>query len=339
MAPAAIRVVDMADIDRADVDVAPVVQAAGSIPWRVRDGQLQVMLIHRPRYQDWSWPKGRLNKGEPQPVAAVRETAEETGKTVMLGIPLPGLQYLLADGRVKRVHYWSATRAKKSHPAAAARFPVPPVDPDEIDDRRWFDVSTALAKLSRAADQIPLRALIDAHGKDTLATRPIIIARHGKAVDRRSWAEGEATRPLTPFGTGQSQALTQVLAAFPVTRIVTSPWARCADTVVPFARASGLDVMESEHLTEDAHDRDHHGAAKVLKELLRAGEGAVLCTHRPVLPTFFDTLREFARPKVARAIPRSSPYLQPGGCIVAHVSDASGTPRVVAVERFKPAVW
>ncbi|NKY07909.1 NUDIX domain-containing protein, partial [Cellulomonas hominis] len=86
----------------------PVVEAAGALVWRVRQGRLQVVLVHRPRYKDWSWPKGKLEPGEHVVTAAVREVEEEAGLDVVLGRPLPGLEYPLADGRFKRVHYWSA---------------------------------------------------------------------------------------------------------------------------------------------------------------------------------------------------------------------------------------
>ena len=63
--------------------------AAGTLPWRRRRGQLQVALVHRPKYDDWSWAKGKLDPGEEWPAAAARETHEETALEVRLGRPLP----------------------------------------------------------------------------------------------------------------------------------------------------------------------------------------------------------------------------------------------------------
>ena len=65
------------------------IPAAGTVPWRLRDGTLEVALVHRPRYDDWSWAKGKLDADEDWAVAAVRETDEETGLLVRLGPPLP----------------------------------------------------------------------------------------------------------------------------------------------------------------------------------------------------------------------------------------------------------
>jgi hypothetical protein len=106
----------------------PVIMTAGGLVWRRRGGALQVQLVHRPRYDDWSWPKGKLEIGESFQGAAIREVGEETGKEIVLGRPLPGLQYLTPDGTVKRVHYWAARRARKGHDSASltARAPVAP---------------------------------------------------------------------------------------------------------------------------------------------------------------------------------------------------------------------
>ena len=85
------------------------VTAAGAIPWRlnsVNKDQLEVLLIHRPRYDDWSWPKGKIDPGETIPECAVREVEEEIGLTAPLGIPLPPIHYHVPAG-LKVVHYWA----------------------------------------------------------------------------------------------------------------------------------------------------------------------------------------------------------------------------------------
>ncbi|WP_307844202.1 NUDIX hydrolase [Sanguibacter suaedae] len=317
-------------------DPATVIESAGALVWRVRDGGLQVQLIHRPRYDDWSWPKGKVDPGEALPTTAAREVTEETGKPVSLGLPLPGLEYLTPEGRVKRVHYWAATRVHSRSPAVTARAPVPPVDPAEIDDVRWLGVDEAAGRLTRAADRIPLEALIEEHEKGRLATTALVVARHGKALARTSWHGDEASRPLTPTGHAQSAALVPVLAAFGVDAVVTSRWRRCADTIEPYSRAARLESLPSEYVTEADHERSPSRVAALIRALLEAGAPSLLCTHRPVLPTVLDVLGQHSRRSVASALPTKDPYLEPGEALVTHVTQSAKGPRVVGVEKVLP---
>ncbi|WP_233565772.1 NUDIX hydrolase [Cellulomonas sp. PhB143] len=317
------------------VEHAPVIETAGALVWRVRHGSLEVRLIHRPRYDDWSWPKGKLDPDEAFQDAAVREVAEETGHQVVLGTPLPGLQYLTAEGRVKRVHYWAAQRAAPSDDAAAlaARSPVHPVSPQEIDDAVWLPAERAADRLTRAADRVPLDALVAEHERGRLATHAVVIARHGRARSRSGWYGDENDRPLTPIGHAQASAMVPVLAAYGVRRIVTSRWQRCAATIEPYARAAGLATVSSDRLTEAQHERSPGRVGAAVRELLETGTSTVMCTHRPVLPTVLDVLGQHARRSVANALPTTDPFLEPGELIVAHVAQTAKGPRVVAAER------
>ncbi|MCB7135238.1 NUDIX hydrolase [Cellulosimicrobium marinum] len=320
------------------VEHAPVIESAGALVWRRHEGELQVRLVHRPRYDDWSWPKGKLDPGETFPTAAAREVAEETGKPVVLGVPLPGLQYLTPEGRVKRVHYWAARRASRSRDAGAlaARAPVPPVSPQEIDDATWLSVPDAARRLTRYADRGPLDALVREDQEGRLDTHVVVIARHGKAVARGTWHGEEQDRPLTPAGHAQSVALVPVLAAYGVEAVVTSRWERCARTIEPYGRAAGLEPVRSDHLSEAQHERSPARVARTVRELLEAGRSSVLCTHRPVLPTVLDVLGQHSRRAVANALPTRDPYLEPGEMIVAHVARTPRGPRVVAAEKVAP---
>ena len=90
--------------DRPDEEVA--VTAAGAIPWRLNSAnkdQLEVLLIHRPRDDDWSWPKGKIDPGETLPECAVREVEEEIGLTAPLGLPLPSIPYHVPAGLQERL--------------------------------------------------------------------------------------------------------------------------------------------------------------------------------------------------------------------------------------------
>ena len=320
----------------------PVAMTAGGLVWRRRGGTLQVQLVHRPRYDDWSWPKGKVEVGESLQGAAIREVGEETGKEIVLGRPLPGLQYLTPDGCVKRVHYWASRRARKGQDTAAlsARAPVAPVDRDEVDKAEWLDVDDAARRLTRTSDRGPLNALVNAESEGLLETRTLVIARHGRAVPRPSWHGAERDRPLTPLGYGQAAALVPVLAAYGVEHVISSRWERCAATIDPYVRAAGLRPRYSEYLTEAQHERLPSRVAATVRVLLEeTSESSVICTHRPVLPTVLDVLRGNASQAVASGLPKLDPFLEPGQALVAHVADTPTGPRLVAAEKVSPPVW
>ena len=310
------------------------VEAAGALVWRVRTGRLQVALVHRPRYRDWSWPKGKLDPGEIAPVAAVREVEEETGMAVVLGIPLPGLEYRLSDGRRKLVHYWAARQGGRGDEAPLrARPPVAHADRGEIDLWEWFDVGDAARRLTRGADRRPLDALVEAHERGRLSTRSLVVARHGQARKRSLWGGDEEDRPLTGLGLRQAVAAVPVLAAFGVGRVVTSRWERCAASVAPYATAAGLQAEVADGLTEAKHDESPAHVGAIVQELLVDSHDTVLCTHRPVMPTVLDVLAEHSRRQVADALPEKNPFLAPAELLVAHRGETPRGVRVLAVER------
>ncbi len=313
-----------------------VVEAAGALVWRVRTGRLQVALVHRPRYRDWSWPKGKLDPGETVVAAAWREVAEETGHDVVLGVPLPPLEYPLSEGRLKRVHYWAAQVAGRDDAAALrARPPVPRASRDEIDQVRWYDVEAAAARLTRPADRAPLVALVSAHAKGRLDTRALVVARHGTAKRRSTWTDGEETRPLTPVGRRQSATLVPVVSAFGAGRVVTSPWRRCLETAQPYASAAQVPIEHVAALSEAGHAHAPQDVTAVVENLLQWPGDSLLCTHRPVLPTVLAALAAHARRSVRAALPAADPYLHPGQVLVAHVAQHASGPRVVAVETHR----
>lgn len=305
---------------------APVL-AAGALAWREKGDRVQVLLVHRPRYDDWSIPKGKLDKGETFPAAAVREVAEETGYRVRLHRPLPASVYLLPDGRTKIVQYWTATVRAKIRPG--------PVDRGEIDEVRWVPLDEAENLVTRQGDQVPLDALRRFLEADELTTAPIIIQRHGAAVSRSKWRKGEELRPLNSKGKKQAQALPSLLDAFDPASVVSSPWQRCLATVEPLATLEGLKVRKKSELTEVGHAAHPSRTAAVIERVLREARPTVVCTHRPVLPTVIDTVRAVSQHGAALELPREDPFLAAGESLLLHITPG-GT--VVAIERHLPNI-
>lgn len=326
-------------IDGIEAPPLGTVHAAGAVVWRERDGRLEVCLVHRPRYRDWSWPKGKLDAGESVPGAAVREVAEEIGEQVALGVPLPALHYRMPDGRRKHVRYWAATLAPDDAPALAARPEIRPAELTEIDDVVWVSAPTAQDMLTRRADRTPLAAVQDMYDRGRLATHALVVARHGRAVPRQRWHGDEASRPLTPPGREQAESLVAVLAAFAVRDVHTSPWDRCVQTLQPYVQAAPVAVHHVEALTESAHAADPATVVEVVQALLTGTRGTVISTHRPVLPTVLATIGSAMRSWSLGRLPAKDPWLRPGEVVVAHVSGGvqdGREPRVVAVENHRP---
>ena len=314
-----------------------VVEAAGAVLWRVRQGRLQVALVHRPRYRDWSWPKGKLDPGESVAAAAIREVSEETAYDTVLGMRLPTLEYRLSDNRLKRAHYWAAQVAGRPDAAALlARPPVPLASRGEIDQVRWFDADAAARRLTRDQDREVLEPVIEAYAKDRLDTRALVVARHGAARRRATWKGTELDRPLTAEGHRQARGLVPILSAFGVTTVVTSGWQRCRSTVEPYSAATQLVPTVADDLTEAKHSLSPARVAGEVEKLLASAADVVLCTHRPVLPTVLDVLTQHSHRAVADQLPTQDPFLEPGQVLVAHVATTPKGPRVVAVETHEP---
>jgi 8-oxo-dGTP diphosphatase len=123
--------------------------AGGVVVRRDPDGRIRVSLVHRPRYDDWSLPKGKLGEGEGWEDAALREVLEETGLECRLGEELPAVEYVDGEGRRKLVRYWLMTPAPDE---AAAPFEAT----DEVDEMRWCERSEAVSLLTYERDRATL---------------------------------------------------------------------------------------------------------------------------------------------------------------------------------------
>jgi len=130
------------------------VRAGGGVVWRRgHDGGIEVLLVHRPRYDDWSLPKGKCEPGETERDAAEREVWEETGLRCRLGDELPETRYVDHKGRPKLVRYWAMT-------VESGSFAVN----DEVDEVRWLAADQVSGLISYPHDQPVVDALVERVG-------------------------------------------------------------------------------------------------------------------------------------------------------------------------------
>jgi 8-oxo-(d)GTP phosphatase len=309
------------------------VLAAGALVWRVHRGQLQVLLIHRPRYDDWSFPKGKLDPGETLPECAVREVAEEIQLKVRLGVPLPITRYEITKktkrGRVtqqKEVWYWAAEVLQGR----------PRPDGDEADDAVWTDPQRARQMLTNPGDREPLDTLVQLHEQNCLRTVPFVILRHAKAKPRSSWAKAEAERPLAATGKRQAKSVEQLLTAWRPRQIHSSPWRRCAETIAPYVKKHHHRIKYRKSLTEKRAKQNPDKAASRVRRSLEWMHPALVCTHWPVLPIVLGELGGWLdETGLSDALPQQDPYLRPGGVVVAQQAVDRGG-RIVSLEVYEP---
>lgn len=315
----------------------PDVQAAGALVWRLSASRrLEVLLVHRPRYDDWAWPKGKVEPGETVVECAVREVAEETGVHVALGQPLPGVRHKLQDGRRKHTHYWAAQALPDGAPPTGGRI-VEPADETEVDEVRWVEAGEAWRMLTYERDREPLGHFLDQWHDERLRTWTMILLRHARARKRSAWNGEEQTRPLTPRGEQQAHALVPVLAGYGVEEVITSPWERCAATVRPFLEATGVGAVLAPELTEAAHERARKPVRRLVRhELTTRDVPAVICTHRPVLPTVMAAVAERTPHRIMKQVPESDPWLKTAEILVVHVAQRPGRgATVTALEKHR----
>lgn len=311
----------------------PPVLAAGALVWRLKNDKLQVLVVHRPRYDDWSFPKGKAEPGESMVLTAIREVAEETGRQIVLGRYLGKARRRLVSGRKKRTLYWAAQVLPEAGPGEGLRAAVKPASKREIDKVRWWKAEKAARKLTHADDKRLLARLVDWYESGQLQVRSLVLVRHAKAVSRATWGYGinsEITRPLV-MGRGQAQArdVAALLSAYGVGELVSSPWKRCVDTLAPYAHGCGLDLRSDEAFTElsaltspevmQASFRDLLGCEPAPEGPPEPSYPLALCVHRPCLPLLFETLREYMGPELATKLPDSDPWLRPGQAVVVHL--------------------
>jgi 8-oxo-(d)GTP phosphatase len=261
----------MADQDNGEI------RAAGAVVWRSGPQGMETALVHRPRYDDWSFPKGKALPGEHILLTAVREVAEEAGVRVALGRRLATTRYV-AEGRPKQVHYWAA------RPVSPDGF----APGDEVDALSWLPLPAASETLSYPRDV----TVLDGFAAGPADTTPVILVRHADALGRKAWRQAghsdDLARPLSATGEADAQALSQILSSFAPGRVISSGARRCLATVAPYAALTGAVVETEQALTIGGAAAEPDGpewtptdaAVRWIGGIATGTEPAVICAHR-----------------------------------------------------------
>ncbi|MEN9622590.1 MAG: hypothetical protein RLZZ307_322, partial [Actinomycetota bacterium] len=248
------------------------IRAAGALLWREVDSRnLEIALIHRPRYNDWSLPKGKIEGGETALQCAYREVFEETGIKASLTRQLGTVEYQ-ESGESKRVIFWSAHCSLDT-----GTFVVN----EEVDELVWFTPEDALVKATHDSD----RQIIDSFQAQEPRTDTLIILRHTKALERGDWDEADSERTLDEVGFDQAQLLIKHLEPFAIDEVYTSNYTRCVQTVTPLSHSRGLTITQVPSLNEETFENDPQRSVAFANALKQDEKNILICSHNPVIPT------------------------------------------------------
>lgn len=307
------------------------VYAAGAVCWRLIDGKMHVLLIHRTVHGDITIPKGKVDPGETLPATAVREIEEETGLAIALGLPVGVSEYLMPGGKTKIVHYWAA-EVLPEHIQHSTFVPN-----GEVAALEWVTIKKARTYLSYAPDVEIIDAFAALVARGVTSTFAIVVLRHAKATPPHDWPGPDATRPLSERGVAQAAALAGTVSAWHPQRIFTSTATRCVTTVAPLSAAIGVPFKRTELISQDDWEQGTSDVRLAVGKRVRARKTAVLCSHGPVLP---DILREIALATGSPVTQRISAAaaLAPSGFSVVHLSSDNPSAGILAIESHPPSV-
>ena len=274
-----------APLAQVDDVMRPPIRAAGGVVWRRRaDGSaedgVEVAIIHRPRYDDWSLPKGKLAAGEPDLEGAVREVLEETGYHVRVGRPLGETRYSKQAGggsRTKVVRWWAMQ-------AEAGAFSAT----REVDDLEWLSLAEASDRLTRDTD----RDVLERFARGPGPSRTLLLVRHAMAGSSSTWDGDDRDRPLDDCGVAQADELVRILSRFEIGTIASADVRRCVGTVEPLADAQQLIVVPEPLLSEVGYPGREEEVVMYIRSLGGSLLDAVACSQGDVIP---DLLGRIAR--------------------------------------------
>jgi 8-oxo-(d)GTP phosphatase len=302
--------------------IGPPIRAAGGVVWRRVDGidgesGVEVAVIHRPRYDDWSLPKGKVSARESDLEGAVREVLEETGFHVRVGRGLGETRYVKSDGssgvRQKVVRWWAMQ-------AEEGTFSVT----REVDELRWLSLAEAADQLTRETD----REVLERFARGAAPTRTVLLVRHGLAGNSSTWTGDDRDRPLDACGIEQADELVRLLSRYEVGSILSADILRCTATVRPLADALGLDVQAEPLLSQVGYPGREAEAVALVRRLGDAEHDAVACGQGEVIPDLVDRLAAADNYLISR------PVQSRKGSTWALTLDAEG--RLVAADYLEP---
>lgn len=254
---------------------APIL-AAGAILWRKSEKKkIEVAIIHRPKYDDWTFPKGKAEIGEPLIACAYREVLEETNIETAFGPYLGEVEYSTVDGK-KKVSFWSSkvVKEKEFNPNS------------EVDQLKWVEVTKVKNLLTLDTDKKILEQFL----KIELDTKPLILLRHAKAITRDEWQGEDDDRPLDSYGQNQAKRLLAMYQVFNLEQIHSSDAVRCYDTVISIAKGLNIKLEVTGKLSESTYKKDKEKASDYAKELIKLDLSILLCSHNPILPKMLNRL-------------------------------------------------
>ena len=274
-------------------------EGAGAVLWQaIDDGDVRIAIIHRPRYDDWSLPKGGVDAGESHIQAAFREVLEETGVKAIFGPEIGTVDYEV-NGVTKEVRYWLAE---------ADQFNAATPNPEEVDAIEWLSISDAINKLSNSDD----REIVRMAEEFGFGSTPLVLLSHAKALKRDLWDGDDGDRPLEHVGQIQAAKIPGIYAPYAIEKIYSSDAIRCVQTIEAMAAEYGITPIYSSEISEFGFEKDSERALDYALSVMLSDKPSVMCSHNPVLPKLVKKLIG------KKNFKRLSAELKPGDSFVLH---------------------
>ena len=336
------------------------------------DSAVEVCIIYRPKYDDWSWPKGKLEGNESVFHCAAREIQEETGMPVRLGMFLGHISYPLADEDkkaaipagnkqhmskkagtvpVKHVFYWAAQAVAGTSVGTRPQVfgAVSGPDPHEIGGLRWVSPDRARKLLTHSGDRQLIDIFQSAARSGLFRAQTMLMVRHGKAESRKSWKGKEPMRPLTPRGAAAAYALNREIACFAPDGLFSSPWRRCMETVSSYSHEAHMPISALSTQTEAAFADDEEASWRDFLAVMRScvdphnPHNSAVCMHRPVIGGMLKRMRSLcATRRLADELPGGSPYMPAGNMLAVTLAPGENSgddPIIIDIQKVAPLVY